>query len=297
MMDGFIGELDTAMKGGSMLIEELVTAMKGGWNFSQPDPSSWVHDVDSTTADVENTSTKRAGEDTYRDLPVILRQDEEGGPLSSEAASTSPSLLASTPEPFTIIKQVGVANIQLRLTLSPNTTLRLQQRAEDDDQCTSSDSSSEETNDADYDAQDPAGGHGNSQFNGASERVQEDPVKGAGQADSGASGGNGRDSHDRDNEPREQKRRKLRRAGSNRPRLACPYQVFEAATLDCFQRGPRNPHGGCEDIYRLRQHLARRHMPSRRCMRCWKSFESPNMAREHEQQSGCEDRLLPDLSA
>lgn len=36
-----------------------------------------------------------------------------------------------------------------------------------------------------------------------------------------------------------------------RPRFACPYQAYERF-LDCLQRGPRNPKGGCDGIYRLR---------------------------------------------
>lgn len=34
-------------------------------------------------------------------------------------------------------------------------------------------------------------------------------------------------------------------------RFACPYQAYEPF-LDCLQRGPKNPKGGCDGIYRLK---------------------------------------------
>jgi len=40
-------------------------------------------------------------------------------------------------------------------------------------------------------------------------------------------------------------------SNNNSLRFACPYQVYEPLQ-DCLQRGPRNPKGGCDGMYRLR---------------------------------------------
>ncbi|KAM7222512.1 hypothetical protein V8F06_002006 [Rhypophila decipiens] len=63
-------------------------------------------------------------------------------------------------------------------------------------------------------------------------------------------------------------------------RFACPYQAYEPFQ-DCLHRGPRNPKGGCDGIYRLKQHLGRRHMLSFRCQMCWRSFDTRNTQKWH----------------
>ncbi|KAL8364797.1 hypothetical protein RB595_003868 [Gaeumannomyces hyphopodioides] len=69
-------------------------------------------------------------------------------------------------------------------------------------------------------------------------------------------------------------------------RFACPYQVADPS-LDCFHTGRRNRLGGCQSIYRLRQHFKRRHRRSHRCETCWKSFERAELADKHREKGGC----------
>ncbi|KAK7943780.1 uncharacterized protein PG986_012893 [Apiospora aurea] len=64
-------------------------------------------------------------------------------------------------------------------------------------------------------------------------------------------------------------------------RLACPYQAYNKSQV-CFNPSAQNPLGGCAGIGRLRQHLRRRHMPSVRCKRCWRSFDTRQQKADHE---------------
>lgn len=85
------------------------------------------------------------------------------------------------------------------------------------------------------------------------------------------------------------RRKRARRSdpdGQPRRRFACPYQVADP-TLDCFHPGRRNRLGGCQSIYRLRQHFRRRHRRSHRCETCWKSFERADLAAKHREKGGC----------
>ncbi|KAK1764956.1 hypothetical protein QBC33DRAFT_517170 [Phialemonium atrogriseum] len=75
-------------------------------------------------------------------------------------------------------------------------------------------------------------------------------------------------------------------------RFACPYQVYEPFQ-GCLGRGPRNPKGGCDGIYRLRQHLSRRHMLSSRCPTCWRSFDTKTKQDEHIKIAKCQERPRP----
>ncbi|KAK4218893.1 hypothetical protein QBC37DRAFT_180183 [Rhypophila decipiens] len=76
-------------------------------------------------------------------------------------------------------------------------------------------------------------------------------------------------------------------------RFACPYQAYEPFQ-DCLQRGPRNPQGGCDGIYRLKQHLCRRHMLSFRCHMCWRSFDTKKRQIEHRTEGGCRQKTQPE---
>ncbi|KAI1078187.1 hypothetical protein F5B20DRAFT_548377 [Whalleya microplaca] len=76
------------------------------------------------------------------------------------------------------------------------------------------------------------------------------------------------------------------------PRLACPYQAYEKFQ-SCLKRGRGNPQGGCAGIFRLKQHLNRRHVRSFRCERCWRSFDSRSNRWDHEtQQPPCDIREI-----
>ncbi|KAH8660462.1 hypothetical protein BX600DRAFT_514067 [Xylariales sp. PMI_506] len=111
--------------------------------------------------------------------------------------------------------------------------------------------------------------------------------------------GNGRrttrDDDDDDRQERDESRRKRTKPNKKGvKRFACPYQVHEAA-LNCLKPGPRNPDGGCASIYRLRQHLSRKHMISSRCPRCWRSFDKKQESDEHrKQQYQCEEKVKPE---
>ncbi|KAK8085214.1 hypothetical protein PG997_006485 [Apiospora hydei] len=76
-------------------------------------------------------------------------------------------------------------------------------------------------------------------------------------------------------------------------RLACPYQAYNKSQV-CFNPSAQNPLGGCAGIGRLRQHLRRRHMPSVRCKRCWRSFDTRQQKADHETtQPLCDARESP----
>ncbi|KAM5375750.1 hypothetical protein ACJZ2D_005806 [Fusarium nematophilum] len=88
------------------------------------------------------------------------------------------------------------------------------------------------------------------------------------------------DSDDDGNRPRKKPRRKPPSAATARRRFACPYQVFEP-WRHCLKPSGKNRNGGCDGISRLKDHLARKHMSSSRCERCWKWFSSGNKIQEH----------------
>ncbi|KAK0710729.1 hypothetical protein B0H67DRAFT_610993 [Lasiosphaeris hirsuta] len=80
---------------------------------------------------------------------------------------------------------------------------------------------------------------------------------------------------------------------SNLARFACPYQTYEPFR-SCLRRTKRNPEGGCDGIIRLKQHLARKHMVSHRCPRCWISFDTRRKAADHRDKGGCIEKRKPD---
>ncbi|KAK6846031.1 hypothetical protein PG987_001219 [Apiospora arundinis] len=77
------------------------------------------------------------------------------------------------------------------------------------------------------------------------------------------------------------KAKTLAESPQNGSRLACPYQAYDRSQI-CFNPSAQNPLGGCAGIGRLRQHLRRRHMPSVRCKRCWRSFDTMQQRTDHE---------------
>ncbi|GAB1320928.1 hypothetical protein MFIFM68171_11138 [Madurella fahalii] len=80
---------------------------------------------------------------------------------------------------------------------------------------------------------------------------------------------------------------------SNLARFACPYQAYEPFR-SCLRRTKRNPEGGCDGIIRLKQHLARKHMVSYRCPRCWISFDTRRKGADHRNKGGCIEKQKPD---
>ncbi|KAI6342568.1 hypothetical protein MCOR31_003613 [Pyricularia oryzae] len=76
-----------------------------------------------------------------------------------------------------------------------------------------------------------------------------------------------------------------------RRRFACPYKVYEPH-LSCFLEGRRNQSGGCESIYRLKQHFKRVHKRTFRCERCWKHEETLRGLDEHRAANACQPKDL-----
>ncbi|KAH6634580.1 hypothetical protein B0J18DRAFT_416651 [Chaetomium sp. MPI-SDFR-AT-0129] len=84
-----------------------------------------------------------------------------------------------------------------------------------------------------------------------------------------------------------------RKTKPNLRRFACPYQVFDPPR-QCLAKGSRNPEGGCDGIRRLMQHLARKHMISHRCRRCWISMDSKDKVAEHVLKNECSPKQQPE---
>ncbi|RTE84035.1 hypothetical protein BHE90_001415 [Fusarium euwallaceae] len=207
------------------------------------------------------------------------------------SASVSPNPPETPPLPKPSFKQIGMAMVEVKMVLSTNatrTTVVGSYESDSDESEASSEGS--EVRDAEQGGGSSAGvGQG---WMGAPASGQQAPWAGP-STPGGQSVGEGGDGG---------RRGRKRRKGDDsafvmgsRPRFACPYRVFEPGALNCLERGPKNPLGGCEDISRLKQHLGRRHKRSRRCNRCWKAFESDAKARTHESLVGCDRMSLSDF--
>ncbi|KAK3307273.1 uncharacterized protein B0T15DRAFT_529791 [Chaetomium strumarium] len=70
-------------------------------------------------------------------------------------------------------------------------------------------------------------------------------------------------------------------------RLACPYQAYEPWRT-CFKQAD-----GCENISRLKHHMARKHMISFRCQHCWTSCDTRQKAASHLEDKQCQPRNKP----
>lgn len=145
------------------------------------------------------------------------------------------------------IPQIGVASIQLSINILPKKLLQLVDKHNQFD-----------SQDDIFEAHDAVEGDNNEEERRDSgsnlyiaSLCSDDPEGGSSSTRSGAKDNDGWNEKDK----RSRKRRKGKSPAmdiDNRPRLACPYQVYEPNALDCFKRGPRNPQGGCEDLNRLR---------------------------------------------
>ncbi|KAJ4218092.1 hypothetical protein NW759_008687 [Fusarium solani] len=207
------------------------------------------------------------------------------------SASVSPKPPETPPPPKPSFKQIGMATVEVKMILSKNstrTTAAGGDESDSDDSETSSEGS--EARDADQGAGSGTGVRKG--WVGAPASGQQASWAGI-STPSGQGVGEGGDGG---------RRGRKRRKGDDpayvmgsRPRFACPYRVFEPDALNCLERGPKNPLGGCEDISRLKQHLGRRHKRSRRCNRCLKAFESDTKARTHESLAACPIIPLPDF--
>lgn len=164
------------------------------------------------------------------------------------SASVSPKLSETPPPPKPSFKQIGMATVEVKMILSKSAT-RTTAAGGDESDSDESETSSEgsEARDADQGAGSGTGmGQG---WVGAPASGQQAPWAGIsipGSQGVGEGGDGGR---------RGRKRRKGDEpisAMESRPRFACPYRVFEPDALNCLERGPKNPLGGCEDISRLK---------------------------------------------
>ncbi|KAK0708881.1 hypothetical protein B0T21DRAFT_377154 [Apiosordaria backusii] len=72
--------------------------------------------------------------------------------------------------------------------------------------------------------------------------------------------------------------------------FACPYHVHEPNPWQnpCFSKNK-----GFKGMTRIKQHLSRKHMVSRRCPRCWISFESKEKENQHRQPLQCMEKPKP----
>ncbi|KAK1757115.1 hypothetical protein QBC47DRAFT_412445 [Echria macrotheca] len=102
----------------------------------------------------------------------------------------------------------------------------------------------------------------------------------------------GNNDEDEERGRRRKKRRLSNALGAPDPplptlRLACPYQAYEPWRR-CLQQA-----GGCADIARLKQHMARKHMVSFRCQRCWASCDTRHKATSHPADKKCIQKHRP----
>ncbi|EEU36106.1 uncharacterized protein NECHADRAFT_87178 [Fusarium vanettenii 77-13-4] len=211
-------------------------------------------------------------------------------PVLEISAPVSTNLPETPPPQKPSFKQIGMATVEVKMVLSTNATRKTAAGGDESDTDESESSESSEAGDAEHGTWSGTGmGQG---WVGAPGSGQQAPWAGPSTPSnqSAVEGGDGGRTG--------KKRRKGDGPASvmgSRPRFACPYRVFEPDALNCLERGPKNPLGGCEDISRLKQHLGRRHKRSRRCNRCLKAFESDAKARTHESLAACPVIPLPDF--
>jgi hypothetical protein len=234
--------------------------LEGSWRSIEADPGLFVGRYQNSPTELEaNEIPGKCTADVHFPLQNKKPSNSDHSPdpykakeSTSNASHPSITLLNRA----TKFKQIGIASIQMKMVISPGLTLP---STEDEGQSSSEDGFSEtsselsEAHDVDQNTSNNTTTRGSWRegCSGAHEVSSSRSVSG-----SFISGGQGgQDNGGGDGERRGRKRPKAGNETSImgiRPRLACPYQVFQPWALDCFKRGPRNPLGGCEDLYRLR---------------------------------------------
>jgi hypothetical protein len=219
-------------------------------------------------------------------------------------------------------RQIGVGRIRLEtLNLLSQYVKSGQYRARSPEDASSS-SRSSELGDGDEDAEAPT--DENSHVDAEGDAANQAAATSAGPTTARSAPPNKRGVPNNENENGDEdgngpKRRSLNPKASNTPksnlaRFACPYQAYEPSR-SCLRRTKRNPEGGCGGIIRLkyvllpslpanviltshfhpsRQHLARKHMASYRCPRCWISFDTRRKVTDHRDKGGCMEKRKPD---
>lgn len=181
------------------------------------------------------------------ELGLSLRQSPSDT-IPAAPAPVSSKRPERQPPPKPLFKQIGMATVEVKVVLSKSAT-RVATAGGDESDSDESDTSSKgsEARDAENGS---GGGSGMGQgWMGAPTSGQQTPWAGP-SVPGGQAVGEGGDG--------ERRGRKRRKGGDpafvmgSRPRFACPYQVFEPNALNCLERGPKNPLGGCEDISRLK---------------------------------------------
>ncbi|KAH6986312.1 hypothetical protein BKA56DRAFT_580224 [Ilyonectria sp. MPI-CAGE-AT-0026] len=215
----------------------------------------------------------------------------ENPPAGSFGTPEEPNCTEGTTKPAHARRQVGIARVHIEI-LSLQNRHRTNKPDDDDTESSGEESDFEDINEngdaGTFDRNDTL--DPNQPFDSS-----EDSSSRSRSNHPNPSGGNNQGESGRGNDNRKPSRQPTAcpKAKQQLLRFACPYQAFETSQ-SCFRQAPRNPEGGCAGIYRLKQHLNRRHMLSYRCQRCWRSFESKRKLSSHEKQRDpCATREMP----
>ncbi|KAH6662675.1 hypothetical protein F5X68DRAFT_279861 [Plectosphaerella plurivora] len=245
-------------------------------------PAPWhIHASTQTVPD----ETQRV--DTDKMSEILSDADiEMSSPQTTEKALSDAGSATCRLPPPSKMRQVGVAQVTVKL-------LSLFGGTEEDD----ADGTDSEYDFDGWDAEEcwDDGGGGGSAGNSGAIATTEDSAPAA-PVSGGTSTSRGRPPPEDEDEERRRKRPKRQAdrlcSGPLQSRFACPYQAYDQAR-DCLKPSTRNRQGGCESIKRVKQHLARRHMVSSRCTRCWASMETRKKLEEHQRNAICPEVEKP----
>ncbi|KAM5386556.1 hypothetical protein ACJZ2D_000519 [Fusarium nematophilum] len=242
--------------------------LQESWKVIEADPGAslgiWQSEPveldasESRTKAKANTQTPRQKEKNPEVAMVSSSRQADKKDSLSTSLPTVPKSPLALPNQGTTFKQIGKATIQVKMVISPGLVLSMGEQADEsnsEDGLSEYDPEAPEAQDADYDTNRDRTAGGN--WSGGFSSGQQSSGSGGGSGSAGTGAGIGEGSGAGEGDRRGKKRRKGENGAytfSNRPRLACPYQVFEPTTLGCFRREIRNPDGGCENLSRLRQH-------------------------------------------
>ncbi|RSL61382.1 hypothetical protein CEP53_005121 [Fusarium sp. AF-6] len=234
-------------------------------------------------------------------LQTCLQVSDQSMVKSKSRPSPSPyikqetpdSQIRRTPRTSASLQQVGLARVRIEI-LALSEQHRCQRRhetesldgstGETDSEKTNDDDCSSEVQDSDDSPGDASAGSVSASNNtsqgqaSASGTGQPTPRRKTNRPEETEDDGNG------DDRPKKRRREQPRAMEPARARFACPYQAYEP-WRDCFKPSQRNRKGGCDSISisRLKDHMARKHMSSYRCPRCWKQFSARHKVQEHLQ--------------
>ncbi|KAF4470798.1 hypothetical protein FALBO_2294 [Fusarium albosuccineum] len=297
----FCGTMITLTPMDDHVAKHLVTIgqafLDGSWRSIEADPGASLGQWQRKPVELQAIEIKSVAPQSHKTSyygksisPLRAQAEEIQAMLAPSISDTSAAMAQSAQRPK--FKQIGIAQVQVKMVISPHLMLPTSTDDRDDD---SGDDSWDESDlqDADY-----VGGSNTTGGGGWSTNLPGSSSMGLGAGTPSFGGGSGPGGEDQGDDGRRRKRRRGQKelnTLAHRLRFACPYQAFEPETLDCFKRGPHNRQGGCENLYRLRQHLARRHMRSYRCGSCWRSFDNSSQRDQHVNAYTCEPRLLPEF--